>query len=120
MLNDPKNKALRQQLRRNMTMPEQRLWQRIRNEQLGVKFRRQHGIGNYIADFYCPSHKLVIEVDGDSHFTEQGRDSDLQRDQFMHALGLRVLRFTNQQIMQELSAVLTVIMQTCHNPQHHK
>ncbi|MGL5036542.1 MAG: endonuclease domain-containing protein, partial [Aeromonas sp.] len=74
----------------------------------------------YIADFYCPSHKLVIEVDGDSHFTEQGRDSDLQRDQFMHALGLRVLRFTNQQIMQELSAVLTVIMQTCHNPQHHK
>ncbi|MGL4447240.1 MAG: endonuclease domain-containing protein [Shewanella sp.] len=120
MFNGSEQKAFRQQLRRNMTEPERRLWQQLRHEQLGVKFRRQHGIGHYIADFYCPSHKLVIEVDGESHFSTQGRASDGQRDQFMHALGLRVMRFTNQQIMHELAAVLAAIMQACHHPLNQK
>lgn len=63
----------RQILRTNATAPEQQLWQVLRNNQLGIKLRRQHGIGHYIADFYCPALKLVIEVDGDSHFTQDGQ-----------------------------------------------
>ena len=59
-----------------MTEPEKRLWSILRNNQLGVKFRRQHGIGHYIVDFYCPELKLIIEVDGESHFSEDAQAYD--------------------------------------------
>ena len=102
-------KDLRAQLRTNMTAPERRLWACLRKSQLGVKFRRQFGVGRYIVDFYCPAKRLVIEVDGDSHFSTEGMAYDQVRDDYVRSLGIQVLRFTNQQVMQELEAVVESI-----------
>ena len=109
IFNRQKQKPQRQELRGNMPMPEKILWTQIRNQQLGVKFRRQHGIGRYIADFYCAELKLVIELDGDSHYQDGGQEYDQTRDEFMRALGLTVLRFTNRDVMDNLSEVVSVI-----------
>ncbi|WP_425653069.1 endonuclease domain-containing protein [Vibrio campbellii] len=99
-------KQIRSQLRTNMPKPEEILWQRIRRKQLGVKFRRQHGIGRYIVDFYCPELNLVIEIDGDSHFSDEGKEKDTIRDAFMETLGIKVLRFTNEEVMKQTESVL--------------
>lgn len=99
----------RQDLRNNATQPEQKLWAVLRGKQLGVKFRRQHGIGHYIVDFYSPDSKLVIEVDGDSHYTNTAQQQDAQRDAYLRQLGLRVLRFTNQEINQNMAGVYETI-----------
>ncbi|PYF79172.1 very-short-patch-repair endonuclease [Marinomonas alcarazii] len=93
-----------------MPEPERRLWFHIRGRQLGVKFRRQHGVGSYIVDFYCPEKHLVIEVDGDSHYTDEARKYDIERTIYLNRKGLQVLRFTNEQVMNELDAVLNVIL----------
>ncbi|MFM2483313.1 endonuclease domain-containing protein [Celerinatantimonas sp. YJH-8] len=114
IFNSKANKKRRQELRGHMPEPEQRLWHRIRGQQLGVKFRRQHGIGNYIVDFYCPKLALVIELDGDSHYVKNAQHYDQLRDDFMDSLGLKILRFTNQQIMDELDMVLQVIWNAVH------
>ncbi|MGS3142972.1 endonuclease domain-containing protein [Aeromonas sanarellii] len=99
----------RREQRGNPTEPERRLWQLLRAGQLGVKFRRQQGIGPYIADFYCPERLLMIEVDGDSHFDERGLSHDKQRDAYMAALSLTVLRFSNREVMQNLPGVVVSI-----------
>ncbi|HGY9592415.1 TPA: endonuclease domain-containing protein [Vibrio campbellii] len=99
-------KQIRSQLRTNMPKPEEILWQRIRRKQLGVKFRRQHGIGRYIVDFYCAELNLVIEIDGDSHFSDEGKEKDTIRDAFMETLGIKVLRFTNEEVMKQTESVL--------------
>lgn len=105
------NKPLRSALRSHMTEPEKRLWRCIRAHQLGVKFRRQHGIGNYIVDFYSPEIRLVIEVDGDSHFTREAQAYDQIRENFMSSLSIKTIRFTNEQAILELDAVLETILQ---------
>ena len=70
-------KNTRKQLRNNPTKAEQVLWKYLKNKQIkGYKFRRQHSVGNYILDFYCPALKLCIEIDGDSHFTDEGKNYD--------------------------------------------
>ncbi|MBM7454943.1 very-short-patch-repair endonuclease [Oceanisphaera litoralis] len=103
-------KAFRRNLRRELTEPEQRLWRRLRAGQLGTKFRRQHGIGPYIADFYCARLKLVIEIDGDSHFADDDAiRHDQLRDDYFVSLNIRVLRFTNREVMDNIDGVLTVI-----------
>jgi very-short-patch-repair endonuclease len=89
-----------------MPKPEEVLWQKIRRKQLGVKFRRQHGIGRYIVDFYCAELSLVIEIDGDSHFSTEGKEKDTKRDAFMETLGIKVLRFTNEEVMKQTESVL--------------
>ncbi|AXB30830.1 endonuclease domain-containing protein [Vibrio campbellii] len=99
-------KQIRSQLRTNMPKPEEILWQRIRRKQLGVKFRRQHGIGRYIVDFYCAELNLVIEIDGDSHFSDEGKEKDTKRDAFMETLGIKVVRFTNEEVMKQTESVL--------------
>ena len=99
-------KKIRSQLRSNMPKPEEVLWQKIRRKQLGVKFRRQHGIGRYIVDFYCAELSLVIEIDGDSHFSTEGKEKDTKRDAFIEALGIKVLRFTNEEVMKQTESVL--------------
>jgi very-short-patch-repair endonuclease len=109
IFNRPEQKSFRSALRRNQTEPEQRLWARLRSKQFGVKFRRQHGVGRYIVDFYCAELGLIIELDGDSHYQEGAPAYDAVRDEFMRRLGLRVLRFTNQDVMQQLDAVLEKI-----------
>ncbi|HEX7763840.1 MAG TPA: endonuclease domain-containing protein, partial [Cellvibrio sp.] len=92
-----------------MPLPEKILWAQIRKQQLGVKLRRQQGTGRYIADFYCAECKLVIELDGDSHYQDGRQEYDQIRDEFMRALGLTVLRFTNGEVMNNLDGVLAVI-----------
>jgi len=111
LINRKSNLALRRRLRSTMTTPEQRLWYYLRDKQLGVKFRRQHGIGPYVVDFCSPDVKLVIEVDGDSHYTESGMQHDRLRDDFLHRIGMQILRFTNHEIMTQLPAVLATITQ---------
>ncbi|CPR16329.1 DNA methylase, putative [Brenneria goodwinii] len=96
-------------MRKNPTEPERRLWESIRHRQLGAKFRRQHGIGIYIVDFYCSECDLVIEIDGDSHFTAEGITHDSLRDDYMRSLGLSVLRIPNTDIMNNLDGVLMMI-----------
>jgi very-short-patch-repair endonuclease len=85
------------------------LWRHLSNSQLsGFKFRRQHVIDGSIVDFFCPSKKLIIEVDGDTHDAA----ADERRDRKLAALGYGTLRFTNEQIAQELEGVLSTILQT--------
>jgi very-short-patch-repair endonuclease len=98
---------LKRRLRSNMTNPETRLWSRLRARQLqGLKFRRQHGIGPYIVDFYCPEQSLVIEVDGDSHADADQILKDQLRDRYFQSLGLHVIRYINDDILKNLDGVL--------------
>ena len=94
-------------LRRAMTDSERRLWSRLRMEQLGVKFRRQHPLGNYIADFACLDPKLIIELDGSQHVDQ--REYDGRRDEYFRSQGFVVLRFPSDQPFVNIEGVLTVI-----------
>jgi len=94
-------------LRRDMTDAERKLWQKLRGKQLsGIQFYRQKILGHYIVDFYAPSLSLVIEVDGGQHFEEQQKDYDKVRDDFLKACGVKVLRFSNFQVLQQIESVL--------------
>ncbi len=80
----------RKQLRHSLTPAEAALWKHLQRKQLeGRKFRRQHSVGNYILDFYCPAEKLCIELDGDAHFTESGVDYDNKRTAYLNDLDIR-------------------------------
>jgi very-short-patch-repair endonuclease len=94
-------------LRRGMTDSERRLWSRLRMEQLGVKFRRQHPVGNYVADFACLQPKLIVELDGSQHADEI--EYDATRDEYFRLNGFSVLRFATNEPMLNLDGVLTVI-----------
>ncbi|MCI0479125.1 endonuclease domain-containing protein [Candidatus Uhrbacteria bacterium] len=86
------------------------LWSRLRCKQIeGVKFRRQFGIGRYVVDFYCPAFRIVIEVDGDSHFVGDAPRYDEERQRYIESLGLRVLRFTNDDVRENIEGVLEQI-----------
>lgn len=94
-------------LRNNPTLAEDRLWIELRNNQLeGFKFRRQHPLSIYIADFYCHKLKLVIEVDGDYHQVEEQLLLDKKRTENIEFQGLKVIRFTNDEIMNNLLEVI--------------
>jgi very-short-patch-repair endonuclease len=100
-------------LRKNTTLPEKILWKRLRDRDcFSIKFRRQHPIYKFIVDFYCHELKLVIEVDGEIHNYAENIEYDLSRQAFLEEQGLRVLRFTNHQIIFELSEVLSQIKLT--------
>jgi very-short-patch-repair endonuclease len=116
LFNRPEYTQRRQELRKNQTATEQILWQALRGKQLGVKFRRQHGIGYYIADFYCAECHVVIEIDGNSHFSPQAQANDKIRDDFLQNSGIKVIRFTNQDISHNLANVLNRIKEICFVP----
>jgi very-short-patch-repair endonuclease len=99
----------RRELRRNQTKAEEILWNEIRARKLGVKFRRQYGIGPYILDFYAPSIKLAIEADGGIHLKKEVQIKDRNRDAFLNRNEIRVLRFKNEEIENELDMVLSKI-----------
>lgn len=100
----------RKELRNNSTPQEILLWQKLKNSQLGFKFRRQHSIGGYVADFYCPLKKLVIEIDGSQHFEKDAQEYDDIRSNFFESLDMKVLRFTNAEININISSVVENIM----------
>ena len=108
--NRPELTARRKELRNGATSAERHLWGFLKGKQVcGRKFRRQHSIGAYIADFYCPEEHLVIELDGDSHYTEEAQEYDANRTAFLNALGIDVLRFTNHQALFETEGVVAAI-----------
>ncbi len=86
-------------LRKSLTPTEELFWKIVRNRNLlGLKFRRQHPIGPFIADFYCHELKLVVEIDGDVHELEDVKQRDAQRENYIRELGLKVLRFQNDDV----------------------
>ena len=93
-----------------MTDAEILLWSRIKGKQIReAQFYRQKPIGNYIADFYCPKAKLIIEVDGSQHYEEKGIEEDKARDEYFKNSGLKVLRFTNLDVLKNINGVLEKI-----------
>ncbi len=111
------NKGLKQlsrNLRKSMTDAERLFWSRIRGKQLkGLQFYRQKIIGNYIADFYCPRARLVVEIDGGQHNGIEGRKKDSLRDEYMARAGLTALRFTDREVLQNLEEVLERLWVIC-------
>ena len=108
----PYNKNLKElstSLRNNLTEAERRLWTRIRLKHLGYVFYRQKPIGEYIVDFYCPKARLVVEVDGSQHFTEDKASNDRVRDEYMRSLGLTVLRFSNSEVLKNTDRVAETV-----------
>ena len=109
----PHNKDLKpfsRLLRKNMTDAENLLWSRIRRKQLkGFQFYRQKIIGNFIADFYCARAKLIIELDGGQHYTDEGKHKDEIRDAYMSSIGLKVLRFSDRDIFKNMDGILEII-----------
>jgi very-short-patch-repair endonuclease len=98
--------ARRRMLRRSSTDAERRLWQCLRARQLaGAKFRRQHALGPYVLDFYSPQHRLAVEVDGSSHLSPEGQLRDDVRTAYLQSQGVRVLRFTNIEVLAATDAV---------------
>jgi very-short-patch-repair endonuclease len=97
------------ELRKSLTGAEQRLWYVLRNRQSGViKFRRQHPIGKYIVDFYCPKSRLIIEIDGDSHGDSQ--EYDRQRTEWLESQGYQVIRFSNREVKEHFDTVIADIL----------
>ena len=92
------------ELRRDMTPAEKILWQELRANKLGVHFRRQQVIAGFIVDFYCHKAALVIEVDGDIHDLQQ--EDDARREKVLREMGLRVVRFGNEEVVRDLAGVL--------------
>ncbi len=100
------------ELRKSMTDAEVRLWSRLRLRQLkGYQFYRQRIIGNYIVDFFCPRAKLVIEVDGGQHYFDKMVLTDIKRDDHLKGIGLKVLRFTDTDVLTNTDAVLDKILE---------
>lgn len=100
----------RKDLRNNLTSAEATLWRELQRKQLdGRKFRRQHSVGSYILDFYCPSEKLCVELDGAGHFTEEGVAYDKERTEYLNSLNIRVIRFENVDVFEKMEKVLSEI-----------
>ena len=100
--------------RLNPTVPEKLIWQKILSrKQTGYKFLRQHPIGHYIPDFYCRELKLIIEIDGDSHCLQE--DYDITRTTYFQSRSLRVLRFTNRDVLYNIEGVEQLLLQEIAN-----
>ncbi|MEB3249650.1 MAG: endonuclease domain-containing protein [Merismopediaceae bacterium] len=105
---NPQLIARAREMRKNPTLAERKLWGYLRN--FPVKMWRQKPINQFIVDFYCPKLKLVIEVDGDSHFTQEGLVYDQERTQILENYGLKVVRFTNYEVLNNFEVVCEKIM----------
>jgi len=103
-------KLTSQKLRNEMTAAESVLWSRLRKKQLaGMTFHRQKPLLGYVVDFYCAKVSLVVELDGQQHFEKEQRLYDEQRSRELQSLGIRVVRFSNRQVMEELEQVVEQI-----------
>jgi very-short-patch-repair endonuclease len=103
-------KDLRKYLRHSLTPAEASLWKALQGSKLaGKKFRRQHSIGNYVVDFYCPECELAIELDGERHFNSIASEYDLRRSEFLSRYSVRVLRFENRAAFENPEGVLEAI-----------
>ncbi|WP_353563996.1 endonuclease domain-containing protein [Longimonas sp.] len=109
-------KQRRKELRNNATPAEAQLWSALKKRQLsGRKFRRQHSIGPYIVDFYCPGERLVIELDGATHDGPLRSEYDAERQVYLETKGIRVVRFENKQVFKDEEGVLAYIRKQFHD-----
>ncbi|OGI45724.1 hypothetical protein A2121_01430 [Candidatus Nomurabacteria bacterium GWB1_40_6] len=99
----------RKELRNESTPEEILLWLQLKNSKIGFKFRRQHSIGGYIVDFYCPTNRVVIEIDGLQHSKKENKEYDKIRSKYLESLNIKVLRFTNLEISTETQKVVDKI-----------
>jgi very-short-patch-repair endonuclease len=111
---NPQLRRFARRMRREPTTAESAMWRLLRHRRLaGFKFRRQHPFGPYILDCYCPRAHLVIELDGDSHATDEGRQADAGRQDYLATRGISILRFWNTEVVEEQEAVLERIVREC-------
>lgn len=111
MLHGPKDTQKRAaKLRRKMTLPEVMLWQELRQRPAGLKFRRQHPAGRYILDFYCALAWLAVEVDGIAHAMGDNPQRDAQRDEWLAAEGVSVIRFAAPDVLRDVKRVVEQIV----------
>jgi very-short-patch-repair endonuclease len=107
----------RRELRQQKIACERILWGKLRNRQLGgLKFKRQFSIDKYVADFYCANYKLIIEIDGATHSTDQEVQYDNVRQRYLESFGIIVKRFTNTEVKENLNLVLEDILGACKTP----
>lgn len=99
----------RRELRNQSTPEEILLWLQLKNSKTSFKFRRQHSIGGYIVDFYCPEKRLIIEIDGPQHFKKENKEYDKVRSKYFEGLSIKVLRFTNLEVATETEKVVKKI-----------
>jgi very-short-patch-repair endonuclease len=112
---NPQNFSNAKNLRENMTNAELIFWNRVKNKQFhGLKFRRQHPIHKYIADFYCHKLKLIIEIDGDYHNTSEQKNYDILRTKDLNFQDIKILRFKNDEVENEIEEVLKTIENYIH------
>jgi len=104
-------------LRRDPTPAEKKLWYEFLRD-LPHKFTRQKPLGQYVADFYCSRHRLVIELDGDSHYTDRAQRYDEARTSSLELQGVRVIRFTNSDVLQNFDAVGAAVLTALEEPPH--
>lgn len=105
---NPKTRTRAIELRKELTPAERKLWAVIRNDQLGVNFRRQHAIGNFIPDFVCIEKKLIIELDGSQHLEQE--EYDTERTKYLESQGFKVIRFWNNDVMNNIEGVILAVM----------
>ena len=110
---NPKTRTQAIELRKEPTPAERKLWALIRNDQLGVNFRRQHAVGKYIPDFVCVQKKLIIELDGSQHLEQE--EYDQERTKYLEALGYKVIRFWNNDVMNNIDGVILAIIYAVEN-----
>lgn len=106
-------KKKRQYLRNQATRSEKMLWHELKNSKLGYKFRRQHGIKQYVVDFYCSKLKLIIELDGEVHDFEEQNKHDWLKEKELKDLGFKIIRYKNFQVIKEINKVITNIKKVC-------
>ena len=111
--------ASARRLRREMTLLEVLLWQRVKGAAAGVKFRRQHPVGPYVADFYCAATRTVVEVDGEAHGRGERPERDVSRDAFLRANGYRLLHVPAAEILRDADAAAQAIAAYAATPLHH-
>ncbi len=106
----------RKLLRKNMTKSEIALWSKLKNKQLqSLKFRRQHSVGPYIMDFYCPKLRLAIEIDGGQHNTKAGLSYDQKRSNYLNSLNIKVIRYWNNDVYINIEGVIADIINKIEN-----
>ena len=102
-----KTTSLRRKLRHDMTPAEKLFWSKVGGKQFyNLKFRRQHSIGNYIVDFYCPERKLIVEIDGDTHTDQKIMNNDEVRTNYLRSLGYEIIRYTNRDVLKNTEGVV--------------
>jgi very-short-patch-repair endonuclease len=100
------------EMRHPQTPAETKVWRALRNRRCGFKFRRQHPVDMFIADFYCAIAKLLIEIDGDTHFEVRQEEYDKARTEYLEELGYKVIRFTNDEVRYNMNSVADEILRT--------